>query len=111
MKKLIALSIVLFAAFGSFAQTYVNGYTRSNGTFVEPHYRSSPNNTKFDNYSTLGNVNPYTGSIGTKTYSDYNNYGNSLPSYNTTYSIPSYNSSNSYSVPSYNTTNITYYKY
>ena len=59
MKKLIALSIVLFAAFSSFAQTHVSGYTRSNGTYVAPHYRSSPNYTKADNYSTIGNTNPY----------------------------------------------------
>ena len=107
MKKLIALSIVLFAAFSSLAQTYVSGYTRSNGTYVAPYYRTSPNYTKLDNYSTIGNINPYTGSIGTKTYSDYNNYGNlysnlstySLPTYNT-YSLPSYNS---YSLPSLST--------
>jgi len=107
MKKLIALSIVLFTAFSSFAQTYVSGYTRSNGKYVEPYYRSSPNSTKLDNYSTLGNINPFTGSIGTKTYSDFNNYGNtysnfnnySLPSTYPTYSYPSYNT---YSIPSYN---------
>jgi len=64
----------------SFSQTYVRGYVKSNGTYVEPHYRSSPNNTKSDNWSTYGNVNPYTGEIGTKTYLDYNNssYYNSL---------------------------------
>ena len=87
MKKLLALSIVLFAAFTGFAQTYVRGYTRSNGTYVAPHYRISPNYTKADNYTTIGNVNPYTGSLGTRTY---NNYNNSRTSYrSSTYNYPS----------------------
>lgn len=48
------------------AQTYVNGYTRSDGTYVQGHYRSSPNYTQRDNYSTYVNTNPYTGKRGTK---------------------------------------------
>ena len=56
------------AATSAFAQTYVNGYTRSNGTYVQGHYRSSPNYTRSDNYSTYGNVNPYTGKRGTRRY-------------------------------------------
>jgi hypothetical protein len=48
------------------AQVHVRGYTRSDGTYVAPHYRSSPNSTTSDNYSTRGNVNPYTGEAGTR---------------------------------------------
>lgn len=48
------------------ADVYVRGYTRSNGTYVAPHYRSDPNRTKNDNFSTKGNINPYTGKPGTK---------------------------------------------
>ncbi|HBF07295.1 MAG TPA: hypothetical protein DDW29_03520 [Gammaproteobacteria bacterium] len=48
----------------------VDGYTRENGTYVEPHYRSEPNNTDRDNWSTKGNVNPYTGERGTKNSND-----------------------------------------
>jgi len=44
----------------------VEGYYRSNGTYVQPHYRSSPNQTQRDNYSTYGNQNPYTGQYGTR---------------------------------------------
>ena len=44
---------------------YVHGYTRSNGTYVAPHYQTNPNGTKLDNWSTRGNVNPYTGKVGT----------------------------------------------
>ena len=47
------------------ADVHVRGHYRSNGTYVQPHYRSSPNGTTLDNYSTKGNVNPYTGQAGT----------------------------------------------
>ena len=33
---------------------------------VKSHARSAPNKTKKDNWSTIGNVNPYTGKKGTK---------------------------------------------
>ena len=49
-----------------FADVYVQGYTKSDGTYVQGHYRSSPNGTTSDNYSTKGNINPYTGEYGTK---------------------------------------------
>lgn len=45
---------------------FVDGYTRSDGTYVEGHYRSSPNDTVSDNYSTEGNVNPYTDEEGNR---------------------------------------------
>lgn len=58
--------------------TYVNGYTKSNGSYVQGHYRSSKNSTNHDNYSTSGNYNPYTGSAGSRA-KDYStgayNYG------------------------------------
>ena len=46
----------------------VRGYTKDNGTYVEPHYRSSPNQYKNDNWSTSVNSNPYTGKSGTNSY-------------------------------------------
>ncbi|MBO7580704.1 MAG: hypothetical protein J6T38_04185 [Bacteroidaceae bacterium] len=58
--------------------TSVSGYTKSNGTYVQSHVRTMPNNTNWDNYSTKGNVNPYTGTSGSRAR-DYssgaNNYG------------------------------------
>ena len=45
---------------------HVKGYTTKSGKYVQPHYRSAPNKTQKDNYSTKGNVNPYTGKKGTK---------------------------------------------
>lgn len=66
MKK-IALAVIaaLLLPTGASAQVRVKGYTKSDGTYVAPHYRSKPNSTKLDNYSTKGNVNPYTGKVGT----------------------------------------------
>ena len=70
MNKFIAIiTVVLMSALSGFAygnDVYVNGYTRSDGTRVEGHYRSAPNSTKSDNWSTKGNTNPYTGKKGTK---------------------------------------------
>ncbi len=43
-------------------------YKPSTGTYVMPSYRTSPNKYKYDNWSTKGNYNPYTGKKGTKTY-------------------------------------------
>ena len=44
---------------------YQPGYTRSDGTYVRGHYKTGVNNTNHDNYSTRGNVNTYTGTVGT----------------------------------------------
>ena len=73
MKKTFLFIVFLFAAANTFAQTstYVSGYTNSNGTYVQGYYRTTPNSTRVDNYSTIGNRNPYTGSIGTKPVNDY----------------------------------------
>lgn len=46
--------------------THVRGYLKSNGTYVMPYQRTSPNSSRLDNWSTKGNVNPYTGKAGTK---------------------------------------------
>lgn len=75
--KTLALVFATFTLLSGFAQadTYVNGYYRKNGTYVQPHYRSDSNDTKADNWSTKGNVNPYTGKTGTKEYNS-GSYGN-----------------------------------
>jgi len=88
MQKAFFFIAFLFAVANSFAQTstYVSGYTNSYGTYVQGYYRTTPNTTRNDNYSTIGNINPYTGSYGTKPADSYY----SSPSY---YSTPSYISS------------------
>jgi hypothetical protein len=44
---------------------YVKPHVKKDGTYVPPSHRKAPNASKFDNYSTKGNVNPYTGKEGT----------------------------------------------
>lgn len=45
---------------------HVAGHTTKNGTYVQPHQATNRNNTKSDNWSQKGNVNPHTGKAGTK---------------------------------------------
>lgn len=66
MKKAIFAIMAILVSTGAMADQYVHGYTRQNGTYVQPYERSSPNSTRYDNYSTRGNVNPYTGQLGTE---------------------------------------------
>jgi hypothetical protein len=65
MKTILATAIVLVSAGAASADTYVNGYYRNNGTYVAPHYRTSPDNSRLNNYGAQGNTNPYTGQRGT----------------------------------------------
>lgn len=44
----------------------VSGYPSKNG-YVSSHLRSTPDSTKLNNWSYVGNINPYTGKKGTKT--------------------------------------------
>lgn len=82
MKGLWAIVIggALIAS-GASAQNYVKGYMKRDGTYVMPHYRSSPNSSTFDNYSTKPNINPYTGRRGTE--SPYSTYKSPYRSLNT----------------------------
>ena len=57
---------------------YQSGYTKDNGTTVQPHYKTTTNNANHDNFSTSGNTNVYTGQSGSraKDYSpEASNYG------------------------------------
>lgn len=76
---LLGLSICGFAQTNSSTQ-YVDGYIRNDGTYVEPYYRTTSNNTNWDNFSTESNENTYTGTTGSRArdYSDdaYNYGGN-----------------------------------
>jgi endonuclease YncB( thermonuclease family) len=46
----------------------VRGYFRKDGTYVAPHKRTAPDARFDDNWTTVGNVNPYTGKPGTKSW-------------------------------------------
>ena len=53
---------------GSNSQSHSSsGYITQSGTYVQPHQQTNSNGTQMDNYSTRGNVNPYTGAVGTRT--------------------------------------------
>lgn len=71
MKGIVFSLIALFLIFSFLtvsnaeALQRVKGYTTKKGTYVTPHLKSSPNKTKFDNFSTKGNINPFTGKKGT----------------------------------------------
>ncbi len=78
MKKLILVVVSLVALVsvtsaeagghrgGYHSTSHVNGYYRSNGSYVSPHYRSGRDGYHNNNWSVQGNVNPYTGKPGTK---------------------------------------------
>jgi len=73
IKKTLAtflLLVVMSLSFFSIAEAYsvrVRGYYKpSTGSYIMPHYRTSPNNSKWDNWSTKGNYNPHTGKKGYK---------------------------------------------
>lgn len=73
MKKiflLITLIVFFFTIGVSSAQaaTRVRGYYRSNGTYVNSYYRSNNNRYRYDNYSSKGNYNPYTGKKGYRSW-------------------------------------------
>ena len=57
---------VLFSSAAFSQAVHHRGYITKKGTYVGPHMQSHPNHTKQDNYSTKGNVNPYTGKKGAK---------------------------------------------
>ena len=60
----ISFELPSFPSSSSFGTTTVRGYSRSEGTIVPSHVRTMPNSTNWDNFSTKGNSNPFTGSTG-----------------------------------------------
>jgi hypothetical protein len=61
---ILAAAILAATSAGAAPAHHVRGYVTENGTYVAPHYQTNPNNTRVDNYSSQGNVNPYTGQAG-----------------------------------------------
>ena len=69
MKRILALLaalVIFFPALAEAGRTRVRPYTKKNGTYVQPHVRTTPNTSRMDNWSSKGNSNPYTGKKGTK---------------------------------------------
>lgn len=67
MRYLLPALTILAVATTAHAQVRsTRGYVKSNGTYVAPHYSTTPNATRTDNWTSRPNVNPYTGKAGTK---------------------------------------------
>jgi len=90
-KRIIISAILIFIIFLLFlsfvyADVWVNGYYKKNGTYVQGHWRSSPDSDPTNNFSYPGNVNPYTGKVAPgnpetylKNYPNYSNKPNVVP--------------------------------
>ena len=92
MKRLILAAVISSATLSANADQYVNGYVRHDGTYVQPHYQTAPDQYRYNNYSSQGNTNPYTGQAGTQ-----RNEYSTPPAYNQ--SNPAYNQQNIYGQP------------
>ncbi len=80
MKRLLLfLLFFLFVGFAYSGDVSVRGYLRSDGTYVQPHMRSSPDGNFYNNWSTKGNINPYTGVPGTRVTPPVYGTGGSSP--------------------------------
>jgi hypothetical protein len=101
MKKIfyiLVLFSLFFLPFSHALAVHVNGYYRSNGTYVNGYERTAPDSSPYNNYGYPGNYNPNTGSITGGSQSTYlNNYYKS--------------SSGLYSAPSISTYSPTYSTY
>lgn len=84
MKTLITIAAIALLAAPAFAQyQQVDGYYRSNGTYVQPHIRTAPDNSTWNNLS-----QPSSGGYGS--YGSYNsNYSQSSPTYYNNFGVPS----------------------
>ena len=81
MKPLIVMAMVALSATAATSDAFargggggshgVRGHTTRNGTYVAPHRQTNPNSSRYDNWSTKGNTNPYTGKPGSKCASIY----------------------------------------
>jgi hypothetical protein len=85
----ISLAIIFLISTVFAGDVWVNGYYRRDGTYVPGYHRSAPDGNPWNNYSTKGNINPYTGKPG---YVDpYKSYSPNPHKYNDPYKSKSYN--------------------
>jgi hypothetical protein len=76
MKKLLIAGLMTLMSASAFAQgVHVQGHYRSNGTYVQPYYRSAPDSSRNNNWSVSPNINPYTLQQGTRSPSAPNTFG------------------------------------
>jgi len=65
MKSIVFVCALALSSTALAKDTFVKGYQKKDGTYVQPHFRSGADNNPYNNYSTKGNENPYTGKQGT----------------------------------------------
>jgi hypothetical protein len=65
MKLAIVVGALVCSAAGAQQAVPKKAYVTKQGVYVPPSHTTAPNDTKVDNFSTRGNVNPYTGKHGT----------------------------------------------
>lgn len=59
-----AAMLMALGSAGEAVAQQTQGYIRRDGTYVAPSFRTPSNGTRYDNYSTRGNTNPFTGQRG-----------------------------------------------
>jgi hypothetical protein len=64
MRFLLGTLLFLTCTFSFGKQVNVKGYYKSNGTYVAPHVRSSPDSNKWNNYGSSKSAPSYGGSSG-----------------------------------------------
>lgn len=108
MKQFLTIFALLFSLITSAQQedVYVRSYVRNDGTYVPNHHRTPKNETINDNYTTQGNINPYTGKLGTIPRSNTYTY---KPL--TTKPVSTSRSTTPSSTPGYNYSTTTYPQY
>jgi len=79
MNRLILALLIIGISQVVFADVFLNGYLKRDGTYIKPHYRSNTNSNFYDNWSTKPNINPYTGKRGTKVTPPQHNQNNYNP--------------------------------
>ncbi len=65
LRTFLVASLIATITPPAFSDEAVRGHITKKGTYVPPHHRTAPNDTKRDNYSSKPNVNPHTGKRGT----------------------------------------------
>ena len=61
----VAALVALAASTAGAQNVYVRPHVRQDGSYVQGHYRSAPDSSTYNNWSSQGNTNPYTGRQGT----------------------------------------------
>lgn len=81
MQKTILLGLLLAAPLAFAASSHsVKGYMKKDGTFIQSHKQTNPDQIRRNNYSSEGNYNPNTGKQGKQ-----RNEFSSPPQYNDSY--------------------------